>query len=77
MDAELDEVDDSDVCKEFIFLIDRSGSMYQTIKLARKALVLFLYSLPANSRFNICSYGSRFEYMYQERSVRYTDESLK
>jgi Mg-chelatase subunit ChlD len=27
---------------EYIFLIDRSGSMHQAIKLARQALMLFL-----------------------------------
>ena len=62
--------------KEYIFLIDRSGSMYNTIKLARQALVLFLYSLPAGSKFNICSYGSRHEFMFSERSVDYNDETL-
>ena len=76
-DEELADVDDSHICKEFIFLIDRSGSMYDTIKLERKDLVLFLYSLPPNSRFNICSYGGRFEYMFSnERSVEYTDQNL-
>jgi len=44
---------------EFIFLIDRSGSMYQAIKLAREALQLFVQSLPYGCKFNICSYGSR------------------
>ena len=44
--------------KEYIFLIDRSGSMYETIKLASQALVVFLQSLPAESKFNVCSYGS-------------------
>lgn len=28
--------------QEFIFLIDRSGSMYNSIKLAREALQLFV-----------------------------------
>lgn len=56
--------EEAEVKKEFIFLIDRSGSMYETIKLARQALVLFLHSLPANSQFNVCSYGSNFEFMF-------------
>ena len=62
LEAILVKQDDDDVedlsRKEYIFLIDRSYSMYHTIKLAREALTLFLYSLPAGSKFNICSYGS-------------------
>lgn len=63
---------------EYIFLIDRSGSMYRTIELARQALILFLFSLPAGSRFNVCSYGSRYEFLFDgERSVEYNDVNLK
>ena len=36
---------------EYIFLIDRSGSMEETIKLARQALQLFIQSLPFSSKF--------------------------
>ena len=63
---------------EYIFFIDRSYSMKETIKLARKALITFLYSLPANSKFNICSYGSWHEFMFPEaRSVRYDDNTMQ
>ena len=52
--------------------------MYYTIKLARQALITFLYSIPAGSRFNICSYGSRYQFMFpDQRSIPYTDASLK
>ena len=63
--------------KEFIFLLDRSGSMYQTIKIARQALILFLYSLPAGSYFNVCSYGSSHDFMFKGRSVPYNDKNLQ
>ena len=66
------ELDDTSR-KEFIFFIDRSMSMYNTIQLARQALTLFLYSLPAGSKFNVCSYGSRHEFMFEGRSVDYND----
>ena len=70
--------EDAEVNKEYIFLIDRSGSMYQTIILARKALVLFLQSLPEGSLFNICSYGSEFEFLFKGvRSVTYNDQTLE
>ena len=72
----IDECEDT-IRKEYIFLIDRSGSMRYTIELAREALTLFLYSLPAGSRFNVCSYGTQYEFMFQERSVDYTDENLQ
>ena len=46
---------------EFIFVIDRSGSMHgQSINLAVEALLLFLHSLPLGSKFNVYSFGSRF-----------------
>ena len=64
--------------KEYIFLIDRSYSMHDTIGLAREALILFLLSLPAGCKFNICSYGSKFEFLFKDqRSVDYDDDSCQ
>lgn len=60
---------------EFIFLLDRSGSMSGSrIKLVKEALIYFLHSLPADSYFNIISFGSTFEKMFAQ-SIKYTEES--
>ena len=70
MKEKMEEDDEGDLdgqeCVEYIFLIDRSGSMHQTIKLARQALITFLQSLPVGSKFNICSYGTRHEFMFPQ-----------
>lgn len=51
---------------EFIFLIDRSGSMDgQSIQMAKEALIFALKSLPPNAYFNILSFGSSYETMFQ------------
>ncbi len=72
---------------EMIFLVDRSGSMgpgynYSTkeqtggsIGGAKKALGLFLHSLPADCYFNIFSFGSHFDSLFAI-SVRYDDTVL-
>ena len=63
---------------EYIFIIDRSGSMEDTIKLARQALQLFLQSLPFGSTFQIVSYGTDFDYLFPDkRSVEYNDKTFK
>ncbi|KAL4502149.1 hypothetical protein ABPG72_000384 [Tetrahymena utriculariae] len=62
---------------EFIFLLDRSGSMSgQPISRACQALTLFLKSLPTDSYFNIISFGSRFELLFPQ-SVKYNSQNLE
>lgn len=67
---------------EYIFLVDRSGSMGFTkskgkllIQLAVEALVFFVQSLPEGSIFNVVSYGDKFEYMF-EKSVENNEQNV-
>jgi hypothetical protein len=63
--------------REYIFLIDRSGSMQGTpIKLAVQALKVFLHSLPLGCFVNVYSFGSKFEILF-ETSMEYTQSSLE
>lgn len=70
----------------FVFIVDRSGSMSGSkMNTTNEALVLFLKSLPAGSRFDIISFGSRFDHMckdskgfeYNDRTVNEALEKIK
>ncbi|TNV84666.1 hypothetical protein FGO68_gene12911 [Halteria grandinella] len=62
---------------EYIFLIDRSGSMGgEPIKLAVSALKVFLHSLPLGCYFNVYSFGSRYEQLFEE-SMLYNQDTLE
>ncbi|XP_053729808.1 von Willebrand factor A domain-containing protein 5A-like isoform X4 [Synchiropus splendidus] len=76
-------------CGEFVFLLDRSGSMGRCvsssktemrIQSARDTLVFLLKSLPMGCYFNIYSFGTAFEHVFP-KSVEYSqktmDEALK
>ncbi|TFJ97382.1 ATP-binding cassette sub-family B member 6, mitochondrial [Platysternon megacephalum] len=70
---------------EFIFLLDRSGSMEcpmdsrdrapLRIDSAKETLVLLLKSLPLGCYFNIYGFGSQFESFYPQ-SVGYTQQTM-
>lgn len=63
---------------EYIFVIDRSGSMSgENMDNAKEALLLFLKSLPADCYFNIISFGSKFSSLFSSGSQKYSEESLK
>ena len=62
---------------EFIFLLDRSGSMSGSpITKAVQALTLFLQSLPTDSYFNVVSFGSSFSNLFS-KSRKYNKDSLQ
>ena len=59
------ETDVSEAKGEFIFLLDRSGSMGGgNIQKAKQALIYFLKSLPQDSFFNVVSFGSTWRQMF-------------
>ena len=61
----------------FIFLLDQSGSMSgESIKLASKALIIFLQSIPAGSYYQIIGFGSKFK-KYDETPKEYNKENIK
>ena len=71
------EFDNVDAACEFIFLVDRSGSMSGGfINSARETLILFLKSLPEGCNFNIIGFGSSYEKLFPAVSVPYTQETL-
>uniref|UniRef100_A0A672HYQ5 von Willebrand factor A domain containing 5A n=1 Tax=Salarias fasciatus TaxID=181472 RepID=A0A672HYQ5_SALFA len=73
-------------CGEFVFLMDRSGSMdfpmnnkdrSQTrISSARETLLLLLKSLPMGCYFNIYSFGCSFEHIFP-KSVEYSQQTME
>ncbi|XP_075711046.1 von Willebrand factor A domain-containing protein 5A-like [Rhinoderma darwinii] len=79
------ETQEQSSCGEFIFVVDRSGSMEcpmnsepnapQRIQSAKETLVLLLKSMPLGCFFNIYGFGSQFESFFPE-SMEYTQQSL-
>ncbi|KAJ6542707.1 von Willebrand factor type A domain-containing protein [Mycena capillaripes] len=65
--------------QEFIFLVDRSGSMSGLrIKAAKAALVVMLRSLPAqDSLFQIASFGSNCTKLWEDGSRPYNQDTLE
>lgn len=62
---------------EVVFVCDRSGSMGGGAKIPNlvSALEIFLKSLPVGVLFNICSFGSKFEFRWSQ-SQTYDQHSL-
>ncbi|XP_029436856.1 von Willebrand factor A domain-containing protein 5A-like isoform X2 [Rhinatrema bivittatum] len=82
------EAEEQSRCGEFIFLVDRSGSMEcrmdsgdwdsaspMRIDSAKETLLLLLKSLPLGCYFNIFGFGSDFDSFFPE-SVEYTQQTM-
>ncbi|XP_068172771.1 von Willebrand factor A domain-containing protein 5A-like [Antennarius striatus] len=75
-------------CGEFVFLLDRSGSMdcatnnlgkqkkETRISSARDTLLLLVKSLPIGCYFNIYSFGSSYEHIFP-KSVEYSQKTIE
>ncbi|KAJ7657872.1 von Willebrand factor type A domain-containing protein [Mycena polygramma] len=65
--------------QEFVFMVDRSGSMGgKRIEAAKKALVVMLRALPhQESLFQIVSFGSRTSSFWPQGSQPYNQETLE
>ena len=62
---------------EFVFVVDRSGSMSGSRNnSAKETLLLFLKSLPDGCYFNVVGFGSRYTTLFQKSQV-YNDVNLK
>lgn len=62
---------------EYVFLLDRSGSMGgKRIEKAKEALVLFIKSLPKDAFFNVVSFGSSSQRLFPD-SQRYDNKSIE
>lgn len=61
---------------EIVFVADQSGSMQGERNQALvAALKIFLKSLPLGVRFNICAFGSRFQFLWP-KSVPYSEDNF-
>ncbi|KAH7412309.1 von Willebrand factor type A domain-containing protein [Phaeosphaeria sp. MPI-PUGE-AT-0046c] len=61
---------------ELVFVCDRSGSMGgSNMRLVIQALKVFLKSLPVGVKFNICSFGSSYSFLWP-KSVTYSQATL-
>ena len=61
----------------FIFLVDQSGSMKgNSMDLVKKALVLFMQSLPQKSYFQLIGFGTDYK-KYNQSPIEYKKENVK
>ena len=71
------EYDIENAQAEFIFVIDRSGSMMGSrTENLRRALIKFLKAIPKTSYFNIISFGSTYQ-LYRPQSIPNSPQALE
>ncbi|KAH6662335.1 von Willebrand domain-containing protein [Halenospora varia] len=61
---------------EIVFVADRSGSMGGNIVMLVSAMKVFLKSMPAGVKFNICSFGSSHSFLWP-KSKTYAADTLQ
>jgi uncharacterized protein with von Willebrand factor type A (vWA) domain len=66
----------------YVFIVDRSGSMGgERIRDAKKAMVLFLKSLPPMSKFQVISFGDFYTPMIihgdSSETIAYTEHNVE
>lgn len=65
------------VSQEYIFIVDRSGSMQgERIESAKQTLLFFLKSLPVECAFNVISFSNSYEFLFPDGSQQYSQESM-
>ena len=76
----LDEQDVStsiDSNYQFIFVVDRSGSMgcNSRMQITKDAMRLFMQSLPSKCDFGVISFGSNADWMFRSNTLEYNNQS--
>ena len=76
----LDEQDVStsiDSNYQFIFVVDRSGSMgcNSRMQITKDAMRLFMQSLPSKCDFGVISFGSNADWMFPTNTLEYNNQS--
>ena len=51
--------------------------MERKMNITKESMKLFLHSLPKGSKFSIISFGTKFEYLKQEKPFDYNDKNIK
>jgi uncharacterized protein with von Willebrand factor type A (vWA) domain len=63
---------------EYIFVVDRSGSMQgDRMEMTKEVLMQVLDLLPKDSLFQIISFGTHYTQMFQDHSERSDPETIK
>jgi len=68
----------SQLQSEYVFLLDRSGSMEgESITALQQAVTLLIKSMPCQCRFQIIGFGSDYKSLFTKGCAAYSDETVK